>query len=329
MIWLLACTDPALEPLQQSLSAYEKGKTALAAGHHAEAQTQFDAALQKDPQSNALVLWKAKAYADAGDWGQADAVITQLIQQHPQLGIAWYNRAAWRARAGHPVEAAQDLGKALELGASTPLRAAADPDFMPYLSHPAFATVLPPAPVVAKIQGPEGAVFVGSRFDITFTIRSLPEIPISIHRQGSDPGCLKLLKVIEDHKEVQGELLYTIRATLEAVQGCSVALGPWAVAAAQAQTVLPTVQIQVEQPASMPTPAPPPPLATLLPLLGGLKKDQPQPDAEGVAVRVDMGRSLSAGGRRPDVALELRMDGQSVAAGGWWRGQGPLNLDGP
>ncbi len=331
LLALLGCADdPALAPFSASLAAWSEGREALDAGRPADAVTAFAEARTHDPGSVALRLWEAKALAAAGRLDDADARLSELVHADPSVGIAWYNRAAYRARAGRLDESAADLSRALSLGARSALEAADDPDFAAARAHPAFAGILPAQPLEATIRGPEGAVFVGSRYTLEFTVSALPSAAITIERQGADPGCLRLQRIVQDDHEEAGRATRRLSVDLRAEGPCNALLGPFVVAAGSARVTLDAVPVVVEAPPGAPAASGVPPLATTIPVPSTLAP----PDAgfsarrgpEGVLAMGRPDRVILGEGRGADIQLEWRVDGQTRANGGWWRVEGPLAL---
>lgn len=323
--------DEALAPYVRAVDAWEEGRDALAAGRPADAADAFARARKADDRSSALGLWEAKALADAGRLPEADAVLSALVRSEPNLGAAWYNRAAYRVRAGRMEEAAADLGEALRRKVRSPLEAAADPDFAPALGHPAFAALLPSAPLQADAVAPEGSVFVGSDLNVEVRVAALPDADLALQHVGVDPGCVRLVRVVQDDHAEPGATLRRVTLVFRAEGPCSSRLGPFRVAAGATGVEVAAVPVVVEAPPGTP-PAKVPPLPATLPLPGALAPK----DASAAFVRVGDGvawmgrpdRLPTGNDRRPDVALEWRVDGQTRAAGGWWREAGPVTLKG-
>lgn len=329
LLALLGCADEAMKPYAQALDAYEEGAAALDAGRPADAVEAFARARKADPRSASLVLWEAKALADAGRLADADAALSALIREEPTLAQAWYNRAAWRVRAGRVDEAAVDLKEALRLGARSAIQAAADPDFAAVRGQGPFAALLPPAPLVALAKAPEGAVFVQSDLPIDVYVEALPDAELALTRLAGDPGCLRLARIVEDDRDVPGSRLARVTLTFRGEGPCGGPVGPFRVAAGADVFEVPAVEVKVEAPPGAPE-APAPPLPGALPLPGQLVAE----DARWVARRVEDGvvavgradRTPLGNGRRPDVVLEWRVEGQTRAAGGWWREAGPVTV---
>ncbi|HNH46954.1 MAG TPA: tetratricopeptide repeat protein [Myxococcota bacterium] len=301
LLWgLLACKDPAMAPYREALSQWEAGKLSLEQGKPEDALAHFVAAREKDPASASLRLWEAKALAAAGRYAEADQRVTELIRDQPDLGVAWYNRAAWRVRAGRTLEAAQDLQKALELGEGSRLQAAADPDFVAVRTKPEFASFLPDRTLLVEMKGPEGAVFVQSRLELVLRLVSLPGVDPILRREGPDPGCARLERVVEDRTEAPGEWLRTITFTLLAVRRCEGRIGPFRLQYGEEEILIDPVPLRVEAPASYAEPPPPPPLPLQLPLPGS-------------AALAGFEKAPSG----PGIQLELRTGGQTVAKGSY------------
>ncbi len=330
LISLLTCADPALERYSVALAAWEDGRAEGAAGRPLEAARAFAAARAKDPENVALRLWEAKALADAGALSDADAGLGELLQAGPNIGIAWYNRAAYRARAGRFNESAADLTRALALGALSPLEAAADPDFFVARTHPAFVGILPLQPLEASVRGPEGAVFLGSRVPVELTLVTLPSARLTLVRAGDDPGCLGVSRVLQDDLEGEGSVERRVTLELRARGPCVAHIGPFTITSDEALVELPAVAIRIEAPTGTGSPSD----ATPLPVRWPVPSMYSASDTGFACARVDDGvvalgrpdRSITGNGRRPDVVLEWRVGGQTRTIGGWWWESGPVAL---
>lgn len=323
MIWLaLACADPALDPYARALRAWEEGRAALDAGDPAAAAARFAAARADDARSPVLALWEARALAAQGRLPDAERTLDAVIAAHPDEGLAWYNRAAYRARQGRLDAAGADLEAALRRGAASPFAAAADPDFAPHLAHPAFARLLPPAPLIAVAEGPTGPVWLDGQVEIVLRTRGLAALAPRLVLDGAAPPCLALERVVQEDA-VDGEVatrVVTLR--YRAVAACRVALGPWTVHAGAARVRLDALPVEVEAPEGRPAP-PAPAHPSELPFPGSV----PSPGA----LAVGGGALATAGPEAPPsrdgaaapVGLEWRVGGQTRAVGGWWPGPGP------
>ncbi|HND34434.1 MAG TPA: hypothetical protein PLA94_30740, partial [Myxococcota bacterium] len=194
----------------------------------------------------------------------------------------------------------QDLQKALELGEGSRLQAAADPDFVAVRTKPEFASFLPDRTLLVEMKGPEGAVFVQSRLELVLRLVSLPGVDPILRREGPDPGCARLERVVEDRTEAPGEWLRTITFTLLAVRRCEGRIGPFRLQYGEEEILIDPVPLRVEAPASYAEPPPPPPLPLQLPLPGS-------------AALAGFEKAPSG----PGIQLELRTGGQTVAKGSY------------
>lgn len=324
LLWLLsACADEQLAPLKGALVEYEAGRAALAEGDAAAAAEAFAAARKGDPSSAVLALWEAKAHAQAGNLAAAEALATATLKAHPDAGLAWYNRSAWRLRLGRPEEAAADLRRALTLGVRSPYEAAIDPDFAVALGTAPFAELLPPGPAFARSEGPQGAVFLGSDVLVAVEMIAAPPVVLSLRRSGDDPGCLRLDRVVEDDHRAPGVLARRVELRLRAVAPCTATLHfeVEVTAPTKATVAVPPVVVVVEAPSSfLAGPAAQLPRAVPLPGLLAATDGSWSAGRLGNVVwavgRVD--ETPLIGGRAPAFGLELRVDGETRAAGGGW-----------
>lgn len=328
LILLLACSDPQLDPYRAALDAWRQGRDALEAGRPAEAVDHFVRARAHDPRSPALALWEARARADAGDLPGAERVLDAAVVATPELAAAWYNRAAYRARQGHLDAAAADLEVALARGAASPFTAAADPDFAPHLDHPGLARLLPPAPLVARVEGPEGAVWVDGQVEVRLQVHGLAAPAPTLRFPEAPPAGIALQRVVEDDR-VEGEvatraLTLWYRASAPALAR----VGPFVVQAGSAQLVLDPVTVKVEgPPRPLPPPAPHPAELPLPSALAPLAEDwTARRVAGGVCALGRPDEAVTADGQPPAVELEWRVAGQTRARGGWWPGDAPRVL---
>ncbi len=331
ILLFLACADEQLAPLKTALDAYTRGKAALDAGHPDEAIEAFAAARKGDPESPVLALWEARARAEGGDVAAAEALATDVLREHPDAGLVWYNRAAWRVRLGHPDAAAEDLRRAITLGAASPYQAAIDPDFLPVLGTEPFAAVLPPTPALIQVVGPAGSVFVGSDVVVEVTMASAPEVGLELERPAATPGCLRLESVVEETHLEAGVQSRRADLHFRAIGPCTFDLALTLRTTTPVDRSIPAapVAIAVEAPSTW-DPSLPEELPTVFPLPGTLAT----PDGAWAAGRLAevawaIGRADEAptlAGESPPVRLELRVDGTTRAAGGAWPGRpaGPV-----
>lgn len=252
---LLGCSDPALRPFVDAAAAYDAGHLAFERGQFGEASAQFARARELDPASSTLPLWQGRALAASGDLAGAIRAADDAIARDPRSAVAWYDRAAWRARSGDLAPAAADLRRALDLGAATPWAAAIDPDFAPHRLAPEFVGVLPPTDLLASSEAPE-AVFVGGELAIVLRLTgpsdSVPELegpPV--------PGCLQQTRVIEDDTVGEGASAGTVqrdvRVYFRAVAACEVVVGPLRARLGGAAVDVASVPVTVLGPADAPS----------------------------------------------------------------------------
>ncbi len=225
---LLAChpVDPELASRRTALDAYKRGETALAAKNPIAAEAAFDEALAARPGDVRLRAWKAKAQADAGRLSDAVATLDAVLKDDPGFAEARYNRAAWLARAGRPEDSAAELQIALD--GQLDLHAADvldDPDFAPYLDHPAFSGIIPRQPLAVVLDGPEGTVFWGSDFDVRLTVIGAPaERVVEVTAPATGP--LRLVGVVEDDTQSTDGPARTLAFRLLVTGAGDIAIGP-------------------------------------------------------------------------------------------------------
>lgn len=303
---LLACTDPALRPFVDAAAAYDAGHLAFERGQFQDASAAFAKARALDPTSSTLPLWQGRALAASGDVAGAVHAADDAIARDPTSAVAWYDRAAWRARSGELAPAAADLRRALDLGAATPWAAAVDPDFAPHRLAPEFAGVLPPTDLLASAEPPEGA-FVGGELSLLLRLTGpadrVPELsgpPV--------PGCLQQTRVVEDDTVGEGASAGTVqrdvRVYFRALAACEASVGPLRASLGDAAVELTSVPVTVLGPADAAPIAGTTAAAWYLPALlhGGAK-------AEGFTIREGAGRPPGA------IALEWRVAHQTRALG--------------
>lgn len=321
---MFGCSDPQLAPLANAADASDKGIAAFERGDFSKAEADFVRARVHDPNSPALVLWQARAVASAGRLPEAEALVSEVLAQNPKAGLAWYNRASYRSRQGHHAAAADDLRRALALGASSALQAAVDPDFAGVLQNPAYNGILPATPVLVASKGPVGSVFVGSDTELELSVASAPGLHFSVNRRGEDAGCLVLRSIVEERRVGIDAEVRVLRLRLRAVAPCGTLVGPFeVVVTAPAQTTIeaPAVPVHVEAPASFVGTAVAPLSNTIfVPFEFAPAADEWSVGREGERVFA-LGRpdiKPLAGGVSPDVELELREESSTRAAGGYW-----------
>jgi len=336
IVLLLACRDPAFDPVRGALAAYDRGRVALDEGRVDEAATAFAEARAHDASSPLLMLWEGKALAARGDLPAAEARASEAIAREPRLGLAWYQRAAWRARMGQLDAAASDLTAAFQLGATSPLEAAADPDFSAHLGNPALAGILPPTPVLLDARGPEGAVFVGSEVELVLSVAAAPPLAYGLRREGTDPACLRLDRVVEERHAEAHAVVSVLHLRARATRACAGAIGPFRADSSmpvQATSVSDALSLRVEAPqsfaggqvATFPSTIPVP---SVLADPDGAWATGRLGDWVYAIGRADQMATLD--GAAPELGLELREESTTRAAGGAWRreGRSTIQVDG-
>jgi len=327
---LVACrTDPQLDPFARSLAEWEAGREALDAGEPGRAAEAFARARAADPSSTTLPLWEARARAAGGDLDGAVALLDELLRARPGVAEARYNRAAYLARQGRPEAGRDDLRLALAADVATPYAAAADPDFAPHRAGPVYAGLLPPTDVTGSVAGPDGPVFLGSVVEVKLNLEALARTPILLRRDGPDPGCLHLDRLLEDDLEHADVRLRQLTLRMTATAPCEVELGPFVAGAGGVEVELGRVKVQVEAPPGAAG------RASVLPATLFVPSDHAPVGAEVRTVAVADGtlalgplrRTLVADGRRPEWAVEWRVNGQTRATGGWWPGTVTVDAD--
>jgi hypothetical protein len=173
-------------------------------------------------------------------------------------------------------------------------------------------------------------VFVGSRAPVELVVSTLPTAAVRLVRDGADPRCVRLMRVLEDDTLSPGRTERAVTADLRADGPCTATLGPFTVSAGPAKLSLAAVPLVVEGPPGAVAPADLPPLPTEIPLPSAYAPADAgfagQRVADGVVALGRPGDAITGNGRKPDVTLEWRVDGQTRAVGGWWREPGPVEL---
>ncbi len=328
ILLLLACRDPAFDPVRDALSAYDRGRTALDAGQVDAAAEAFAEARTHDPSSPLLMLWEGRALAARGDLPAAEARATEAISREPRYGLAWYQRAAWRARMGQLDAAASDLTAAYQLEAVSPLQAAADRDFSPHLGKPEFAGILPDSALLLDGRGPEGSVFVGSEVELVLSVAAAPPLAFGLRREGTDPACLRLDRVVEERQAAPQAVVSVLHLRSRATAACSGAIGPFRADASTpvvATNVSDAMPLRVEAPASFQGGS-----TSVFP--DSIPVPSTLADADGAWATGRVGEWVYAIGRAdqlptvdgasPELGLELREESTTRAAGGAWRREG-------
>ena len=223
-----ADSDPLLEPVRESLAAYEAGTGALLSGRAEVAEEHFDAAIDIDGESATLRLWRAKARAEQGDLSGAIDGATEALGRQPGFLEARYDRACWRSRSGDLEGAAEDLAVALEDPTLDPLFVARDPD-LSALRASEFGAVVPRPELPVHAELVEDAVFLGG--EVVLKLAVLHPDALRVEHEGADVGVLALRKVVEDRTGDNARTRTELRFAWTVLGAAEVALGPWRVSA--------------------------------------------------------------------------------------------------
>jgi len=124
LVWLFLLLLPGATAAQDVQSYTNQGMQASQAGRYDQALQAFDQALKLKPNDPALLSYKATVYYAKGNNAQALQLVEQIIQQNPNFGRAYYQRAMILEKQEKYDQAVADLQKAKSLGYGI------DPDFI-------------------------------------------------------------------------------------------------------------------------------------------------------------------------------------------------------
>ena len=124
LVWLFLLLLPGATAAQDVQSYTNQGMQASQAGRYDQALQAFDQALKLKPNDPALISYKATVYYAKGNNAQALQLCEQIIQQNPNFGRAYYQRAMILEKQEKYDQAVADLQKAKSLGYGI------DPDFI-------------------------------------------------------------------------------------------------------------------------------------------------------------------------------------------------------
>ena len=229
IFWLLACTQPE-PPVKRGLELYSQGLSELEAGQSMQAAEDFAQARILDPQSAELLIWQAKALAEAGDLSGAIALLDQAVVLRPGLVEAWYNRACYRARAGDLGGASQDLQQALRSPDLDRLLVAQDPDLMILRSDPANADWIPLPRLGLSLEVPGQPAFLGAEIEVVIGVAQGAEQGLTLRALSPLSPLLRPVAWIEERSsEIPDQRRLRLRLK---VQGAGTAeVGPFVVSA--------------------------------------------------------------------------------------------------
>ncbi len=223
LVALVACgtgtPDPALADQRQALVLWEQGKQALEHGDAVLALQHFAEARRQRPEDALLLAWEAQALAQKGDLQQAILRLDQALLLEPKLLEARYNRAAWLARSGNHLEAAQALAPLITLGEVAPDQVKDDPDFSAALQGPFFA-FLPKESVEMTMRAPAESAFWGSQFDLTLSVEGGGVEPARLHLPVDGP--VTPVALVEDLNASGRTIVLTVKVQGEG----TISLGP-------------------------------------------------------------------------------------------------------
>lgn len=261
---LVACGgDVDLDRQRRALEAWEDAKVALEAHDPTRAEAELDRALTLDPGDPVLQVWSARASADAGRVDVALQKLEALLRTRPGYGPALYDRAAYLARQGEPEAAAQALEVALAAGVDrSPEELRSDPDFAPWLDHPAIAALLPEPALRTALEGPEGAVFRGSEFGVHLRVFGAGEEPISVAAD-EVAGPIVLVGVVEQARQSTAGAMRDVTWTFRVEGAGPIRLGHLRVVAGRRVADAGDVRVDAFAPPGREV-APPPVLPTTL-----------------------------------------------------------------
>jgi tetratricopeptide (TPR) repeat protein len=124
LVWLFLLLLPGAATAQDVQGYTNQGMQASQAGRYDQALQAFDQALKLKPNDPALLSYKATVYYAKGNNAQALQLVEQIIQQNPNFGRAYYQRAMILEKQEKYDLAVADLQKAKGLGYGI------DPDFI-------------------------------------------------------------------------------------------------------------------------------------------------------------------------------------------------------
>lgn len=311
-----ACADEELRDEARSLRAWEEGAALLEEGDAAGARERFAAASEIRP-SPLLDAWHARALAAEGRTEEAAAMLGQVVERVPSFAEARYNRAAYLARLGRPDEAAAELQRAIADGAARSLQVLEDPDFEPYLDHPAFV-FLPRAALTVGFEPPPPTAFWGSETALRLRLLGIVRPPIRVETSGSGP--LQLVSLVEDTVHTsQGrgvDLLWTWK-----VLGAGRAeVGPTVVHAGRYSATVDAFVVDAQAPPDKPVPEPRPvDLPTVAEAGAGLEERSARyVDGRLVARARPQDRVTTEPPSTPVVRFDRRELGAPVEVVWWW-----------
>jgi hypothetical protein len=249
LIWLiLACGDPDYGSLGDSLTAYDRGRTAMESGDYQSAVSAFEKAMKADPQRPALIAWYANALQRAGDSGGALQHYDEGLKRFPDDIDLRYNRAALRATTGDLKGSGEDLRWLYANDAVHPVQVGEDSDFIALGTESDLSGLIPAAQVEASVKGESGSVLLGETYAVEFTVTARSGADIGMTLVGDSIPQLALHRLVEDVTDV-GEIWTqrVLRAEFLGVEAGRVAAGPWLISASGTTSLTGRVDVEVVQ----------------------------------------------------------------------------------
>jgi hypothetical protein len=326
---LVACGSPVQVELERERAAVDVWDRAVAsadAGDPAAATTALERVAELAPNEDAVLLFQAKLAADAGDFARAIDLASRVIAADDEHAVAWYNRAAWRARSGETASSAQDLARALELGARPPEEVLADPDFAGVLSSTLFDFVPRPG-LRVEVEAPRARLFWGTEAQVRLSIEgAAADRPVDV--SGPATGPVRLQKVVEDWVEASSGPQRVITWSFIVTGAGRVEAGPLTVRSGELVSEVAAFGFDTAAPSEKPAPASSSiawfdtfhidPFAGTQPLLGRVGELPRVAGAEGaVVVAAGTSDAVLVTPPSPPVRYERRRDG--VLSELFWR----------
>ena len=200
-----ACGEPRFGGLAQALAENDQGRALLDAGDPAGAAAAFSRAIELDPTSAELELWRARSLAAAGELPGAIDATSAALRKRPRDGLALYNRACYRARLGEVELALIDLDAALATGAVSAQRAARDPDLQSLRDDPRTQDRAPRPTLRCAAELPSEPVFIGAPLPLTVRVAFERGAALSVSALGERSGLFTLGRALE-LVETEGDL---------------------------------------------------------------------------------------------------------------------------
>jgi|GEM_PF-4053081 len=313
------------DPTAQALEVWEQGRVAVEAEDWAAALTHFEAALQSDPDSPALLGWKAHVQARSGDVAGATITLDAALQHAPRDAVLHYNRAAYLSRLEQFGDAHQSLLVAFSLAPELRGRAADDRDFVALSDR--VPQLFRSTELMGTAMGEAGSVLIGEPYELSLTAEVPAGESLEVAYAGEAVPPFRLERVIETVRKRGDKDEVAIRWSLVPLKTGEGDLGPWTLRAGSQGAMALSVPFQVVAAGTARAVGEPLPASMLAPqpsrLLGAAKGHGVSTAlVEGwVVVAHPDGMDVQAlAGLRPDsVRLESRVSERIIRVGTAWR----------